>query len=853
MTLGFVVLLTGLATGQLGEHIRISGQVQDAQMGRVSGAEVVAVELYGDDFFIPKSAKLLDTVKATDQEGRFAFDIWVEPEHDVLVVARKAGLALGWHYIYREHDFLTQPDTRITANIALHPPKGIAGRLVDPEGRAVVGAGIQVVPYIRHGGKDVYAPRDWLSKKTDAQGQFAFDNLPIEARVKFFVELSERDIVYVFPRKELQGNAGGRYRVDWEDVELQLPPASTVQGWVVDKTTDQGIRGLRLMLYPEHVSRCEWRFRGHEVFSGTNGAFEVTGLPPGLHILRFVSEDTDWAARVVPIMISGQDKTIEARVMIEKGIALKVLVRDRTTGRALPDITVYVDDRQNDQQHDIMAQRGQTDAKGIAQLNVPRGKYKMHVWGGNYSDGFQEQGIPLKVTGLRSKPVEISVMPLIPTVRGTVVDTLGQAAENVRVMVGLGQTVLTDNQGRFEARQNHMYPSHLVVVQDTARELAEARFFYDAVQELRVVLKPSSTIRGRVTDDMGRGIAGAKVSLGFKRKRRGRTRDVHGVVHLPDTRTDAQGFYEIKAVVPVTGARDHYRLTYHSADFSASSHVLDERMQSGERVLLPDVQLAPLDAYLSGVVLDQHDNPVPRKPVFVGSSAGGSHDSMATSTDEQGRFRVDRLPAGQVTVQVGFGQGGDAAYVFAQTGDQVTVKLGQHFTNYVSPDSLVGKPLPDLRTLEIGFDYERIKNKKVLLCFVDYTKRASQITLGLLKRFRLDLRRSHVEVVCVQVVPVDKEDLEAWKKENEILFPIHVLPGHSGWEDKTKPSILKQSPDSANSPRQQWGIRSLPWTILADENQTVMAGGLNIQRILTLVHEGKRLSPLRNKSERRRR
>jgi len=852
MTLAYTVLLTALATGQLGERIRIAGQVQDAQLRRVSGAEVVAVELYGDDFFIPKSARLLDTIKTTDQEGRFSFDIWVAPEHDVLVLARKAGLALGWHYIYREHDFLTQPESSITANIVLQPPKGIAGRLVNSDGKAMAGAGIQVVPYIRNGGKDVYAPQDWLSKKTDAQGRFAFDKLPIEAKVKFFVTLSGRDIAYVFPRKELQGSAGGGYRVDWEDVELRLPRASTLQGWVRDEATDQGIRGLRLMLYPEHMSRCEWRFRGHEVFSDTNGAFEVTGLPPGLHILRLVSEETDWVARIVPIAISGQDKTIEARVMIEKGIPLDVLVRDRTTGRALPDITVYVDDRQDDQQHDIMAQRAQTDARGIARLHVPKGQYKMHAWGGNYNDGLKEQGIPLNVSGPLSQPIEISVLPLLPLVRGTVVDSQGKPAENVRVMAGLGQTVLTDKQGRFAARQNRLYPSHLVMVQDTERGLAAARFFYDAVRELHLVLQPSCSIRGRVTDDMGHAIAGAKVGLGLNRKRRGGARDVHGVVHLPGTRTDAQGYYELNTVVPLKGVTDHYHLTYEAAEYGSSRHMLRERMKAGEAVTVPDTQLVSLDAHISGIVLDENNNPVADKPVFVGSDAGGSHDGRATSTDEQGQFRFDRIPVGQVTLQVGFGQGNDAAYVYAHTGDHVTIKLGQHFENYVAPDSLVGKPLPDLRTLEIGFDYERIKNKKVLVVFVDYTKRASQITIGLLRRFRSDLRRSNVEVVCVQVVPVDEDDLAAWKRENRISFPIHVLPAGAGWDMKTNPSILKQTSDSLISPRQTWGARSLPWTILADENQRIMATGLNIQRILSLVHVEGRVSPLRNTPRRRR-
>lgn len=848
MTLELAVLLIGLAVGQLGDRLHIAGQVQDAQLDSVGGAEVAVMELMGDDYTAPKSAELLDAIQTTDQDGRFAFDVWAEPKHDILVVARKTGLALGWEYIYREHPLMAQPYTRFTANIVLRPPGGIAGRLVDSEGHGVRDADIQVVPQIRNGGKAVYAPHDWLSKRTDALGRFAFDQLPVEATVRFFVKASGRDIAYIFPPEQFQGNACEGYRVDWEDVDLKLPPAAVLRGRVLDKTTGQGIGGLRLMLSTDQSRRSEWRFRPLELFSDEEGAFEVQGAPPGLHTLQLISEGTDWVARRVPFQIGKQEKTVNVTVQAEKGIPLEVLVRDRTTGRALPEITVHVDDREHDEQHDIFMQRAETDARGIAKLHVSRGQYKMHAWGGNYHDGFREQGIPLTVTGPQTTPVEITVAPQLPLVRGTVVDTQGQPAENVRVMVGLGQTVLTDEQGRFVARQNPLYPSNLVVVQDTERDLAGATFFYDAVRELRVVLEPSGSIRGRVTDDMGRGIAGAEVSLQFGRIRRGGRRDIHGVVHLPGTRTDAQGYYELKTLVALEGVADHYRLTYESAESGSSGHVLDDRMIPGQAAVLPDIQLMSLDAHLSGVVLDQNNRPAPGKPVFVGSDAGGFPDSRATCTDEQGQFRVDRLPAGPVTVQVDFGQGNDAAYVYAHSGDHVIIKLGQHFTNFVPQDSLVCGPLPDLRTLEIGFDARRIRNKKVLVVFVDYAQRASQIAISQLQRFSRQLRDQNVAVVCVQVAPVDEDELRQWKRQNKISFPIDVLPGHG-----VQAGIpLQQSAGIMSALRQQWGVRSLPWAILADEHQQIVATGVNIGRVLALVHEqGAAPSPLQSLRRRR--
>jgi hypothetical protein len=257
------------------------------------------------------------------------------------------------------------------------------------------------------------------------------------------------------------------------------------------------------------------------------------------------------------------------------------------------------------------------------------------------------------------------------------------------------------------------------------------------------------------------------------------------------------------------------------------------------------MQLVTLDAFISGVVLDENNNPVARKPVFVSSDSGGAHIGTGTSTDEHGRFKFKRIPEGPVTLQSGFGQGPDAAYIYAHSGDNVPLKLGNYFKNYIPAFSLVGSQLPDLRILEMGFHYKGFKNKKNLVVFVDYTKRPSQIAIGLLKKRKLELSRSKVEVVCIQVAPVDEGDLVAWKKENKISFPIYILPGQPGWDGKNS-LILKQTPKIMNTLKQQWGVRSIPWTILTDENQKILATGLNIQRISSMVYEEERRSPLRN-------
>ena len=836
---------------KLGETMRmeITGQVHDYQTRMVEGADIAIFELHRDDYYSPTSAKLLDKLKKTDHEGRFVFNVMAKPHHDIYVIARKEGLALGWDYIHKKRIYEDKPDNNFV-DIVLPKPYTLAGRLVDSGGKLVAGANVQV--FTRENGGDIVCePKDWFSVKTDSKGRFVFNNLPLDLTVKFFIEVPNRDIAYIYPPREMEGNACGGYHVDWEDIELTLPPATTVQGRVIDKGTGQGLKDMRLLIFTSEGAETEWRFRSSERYTLTNGDFEIQGVPPGKHILRFISSKTgpnEWAGKNVPITVNRGDKNVRTKILIEKGVTLEVIVRNPTTGKALPYMKVQVfDDRWNYHQEDIFIRETRADANGIAHLMVPQGRYMAHAWGGNYETRMNFKGAEVNITGSRAAPVEILVKPRVPFVRGTVVDIQGQPAENVYIVIGLGQRVLTDNNGWFEGMQSPLYPSHIVVARDVKNNLAGANFFFNALRELRVVLRPAGSIRGRVTDDMGRGIAGANVKISMNCMRHWGKRNVLGTAHLDTagTRTDSQGYYRLETVMPLTSSF-YYHLRFDATEFGPTIYKLEERMEPGEEVTIPDMELVTLDAFISGVVLDENDNPVARKPVFVGSNRGGFPISKATSTDEQGRFKVKRIPEGPVTLQSGFGQGPDAAYIFAHSRDNVTIKLGNHFKNYMPPFSLVGSQLPDLRVLEMGFDYKGFKNKKTLVVFVDYTNRPSQIAIDLLKRRQLELRRSKLEVVCIQVAPVDEGDLVAWKKENKISFPIYILPGQSGWDDKNNLLILKQTPKIMNTLRKQWGVRSLPWTILTDENQKILATGLNIPRILHMVYEEGRLSPLRN-------
>jgi len=70
-----------------------------------------------------------------------------------------------------------------------------------------------------------------------------------------------------------------------------------------------------------------------------------------------------------------------------------------------------------------------------------------------------------------------------------------------------------------------------------------------------------------------------------------------------------------------------------------------------------------------------------------------------------------------------------------------------------------------------------------------------------------------VVVVAVQASKVNEETLNEWMKKNNIPFPAGMIEGD---EEKTRFS---------------WGVRSLPWLILADRKGIVWAEGFRIEEI----------------------
>jgi hypothetical protein len=124
---------------------------------------------------------------------------------------------------------------------------------------------------------------------------------------------------------------------------------------------------------------------------------------------------------------------------------------------------------------------------------------------------------------------------------------------------------------------------------------------------------------------------------------------------------------------------------------------------------------------------------------------------------------------------------------------------------------LLGKPLPPWAG--VGLDPELSPDSRILVCFCDINQETSQSWIAQLTQQAEQFRQKGVTVVVVQAAKVDQDTLKAWVTQNNVPFPVGTIQG------------------SLEKTRIQWGVRSLPWLIVANRKHIVSANGVPIQML----------------------
>jgi len=801
--------LTVAAFGQPAKPHICTGKVIDSKAQPVAGAEIICYEGFYDYERGQKRWEVLGRAK-TDEEGRFSRELMVTNRSSICVVARKQGLSLGWQaasYDISNLDF----------TIELTKPTVLTGKIVDEMGKGIDGAKVRVCLRNELVGGRVEAsfrvPEDWFTTRTNAQGKFSFDDIPIDATADFWVEAPGKVCCWTFWGTD--GDAGEQFEADRNDIRIVLGPEAKILGQVIDENTDSPVEGVQLLARPDkgwanyHCADL--------VVSDSNGQFCFKGMPAGTYSLQIVpprEKMADWAGRDVKVSVEAGKTVSDVKVPVSKGAILELTVRDAKTNESIKEVSVIVSQKANYGRHPCYWKSVVTDDTGTVRFRVSAGE--CHVWAGSdeyassSSDGYFKNMEPIAVTKEKITKQDIQ-LSRNPHISGIVRDQNGQPAAGVLVASKpvCNQTVRTDADGQFKVSwysKNNIQKKFLLA-QDVRRNLAGLVEFKDESMPVDIKLEPTFTLKGQVTDPNGRPIDNAAVKL--------RASLPGWITHVGEQAlTDANGFYQICAVPPPQSDFT-YSIEIEAKDYGPerSGKILFSD-DPAKPVKIDTIVLKPADQSISGIVVDSEDKPAAGIRIFIrgprGSSTAGQPERRAV-TDEHGRFFIKRVCKGSLRIQAGFSSDPKGSgSLDAHGGDKdIKVVLGQSGA-HIPYVSLEGKQLPELKDFGIELSPADVHGKLMLLCFWDMNQRPSRHCISQLAKQAKSLKDKGITIVAVQALKVDESILNEWVKKNNISFPVGMIQG-----DTEKASL-------------SWGIKSLPWLILTNKEQVITAEGLNL-------------------------
>ncbi len=235
----------------------IAGQVVDETGTPVAGAQVRVWQYY-DEHSEPLYFDVRPSV-LSEADGSFQLDD-LPPRCRADILATREGFAPG-------KESKAAAGTRDLV-FTLRPGAALGGKVVDEKGRPAPGAKVVL---------EFSDPLDslgrWLSGdsvQTDGEGRWMFQDL-------------EEGIYSVYARKDAAYSPKAKgLSLAWSEkkdgIILTLKPGLRVAGRAVNRTTQEGIEGVQLLLWKEPSTRVEMEFKAN---TAADGAFEFAGVPAG--------------------------------------------------------------------------------------------------------------------------------------------------------------------------------------------------------------------------------------------------------------------------------------------------------------------------------------------------------------------------------------------------------------------------------------------------------------------------------------------------------------------------------------------------------------------------------------------
>ncbi len=752
----------------------------------------------------------------TEEDGAFTVKSELSKDEmsgQTIILVEKEGLALGW----ANWVLIDASDVEIK----LDRPQTLAGKVVDETGKPISDAEVSIAfMVVSRDGQPRYLVSaeslDALTTRTDAKGKFSFGRIPPDATAEFIAKKPRKATVSTFNPENYRGGTL-QYSSGQSDIEIALPPEARIEGTVVEKATGKPAAGIRIIA---SSGRNRPNFGAEPVVSGEDGTFTINALGPGTYTLGMVTpagKEAEWIAETVEIVTEPGKTTSGVRIELSKGGLLEVVITEAAGNKPVADARVSI--RQQDRSEYFGSV---SDANGVAAVRLVPGEYQIS---GIYRDSYTRQQLEETVTIEDGKTTRVEKqLTSLPKITGVVRDEQDNPVQGAKLQVcpmGTGQDVSSDTDGKFEITwdpgrwHSSETPAMVLVARYEQGNLAAAVDVDEDTRTKDITLHPGLTLIGRVVDPDGKGIADSQVTPMLQGPRWGSS------IRNSQATTDGDGKFEIKALPTEYNYNLYTRAEGYGENRSeetSADDAVDNTIDVGS------ITLAVANLSVSGVVVDNDDKPVAGVRVYC---HGDNQPHRNTQTGDDGKFILDGVCAGELRISANK-SGPTRLYGNVETeGGATDVKIviseRGSSSRYVpkQPPSLVGKPLPDLKDVNVDLPQADLIGKKLLVCFFDMQQRPSRHCLRQLNAKAQELEEKNIAIVGVQASSMDQDTLNDWCKKYNISFPVGMIQA-----DQEKARFT-------------WGVRSLPWLILTNRQHIIAAEGFGLSELDEKINAAK--------------
>jgi beta-lactamase regulating signal transducer with metallopeptidase domain/Leucine-rich repeat (LRR) protein len=364
----------------------VGGMVVDKDGNPLADAQV-----YASTFDRAQQASILRAETRTDETGRFYFDGLKAEQNggwSCGLHAWKPGYAWGSEgagYLPQIGQSPEKAKGAFDVEIKLLSPVVFAGRVLDREGKPIVGARISPMfelPDEIHGQTEPYfvtpGGRSFGTLVTDREGRFRLDGAPAGTRGRLEVLADGYGMIGI--NSYFRGYTGELnpdrpfFPVDGTEVEIRLGPESRILGTLVEAKSGKPLADIPIWVFEKDDLA--------EAFPTTDaaGRFVIRGIPAGTYrISARVPPENSFRSRVATVQVAEGEVREGLELKAEEGVRVVGRVLDGETGKPVERAGVHCS---------ILEERiGAADSRTDSD-----GEYHFVLLPGTYDIGAQREG-----------------------------------------------------------------------------------------------------------------------------------------------------------------------------------------------------------------------------------------------------------------------------------------------------------------------------------------------------------------------------------------------------------------------------------------------------------------------------